>query len=78
MNQNQELSQLLMRLMEAMASTIASCVRVLRDGPDASPMPPEAPHRPTNAQLLVSDLGLLNMTVAAIVQHVGNRREPQQ
>jgi hypothetical protein len=77
MNQNQEFAALLMRLMEIAASTISSCVRVLRGGMDvAVETPPDRP-RVTNGQLLVSDLGLLNVAVVAIVEHLKKRRGQQ-
>jgi hypothetical protein len=75
MNQNQEFAVLLMRLMEIAASTIASCVRVLRGGMDvAIETSPDKP-RLTNGHLLMSDIGLLNAAIIAVIDHLKTRRQ---
>lgn len=75
MNQNQEFAALLMRLIEIAASTTASCIRVLRSGMDGAVETTKEKPRISNGQLLVSDLGLLNAGVIAVVEHLKARRK---
>lgn len=77
MNQNQEMTALLHRMLEVFGSAIASTARVLAHGADTTiPTPPGKPVL-KNLDLLIMDLGLMQAVIAAFVSHMAQRRKTQ-